>query len=404
MVFLPGRIRTPLTVEAYEARMVDTFREEKAGRKVTCTLCPAVLATGSLRSHLATQHDAHPCFIVKDLHRGPLLPPARYDAVLSVEDGKWRCPVPNCPQGREGHGCSNTSNLRWHFAYRHPSDTVAVRGTAFSKCQLCGLQVSPTVLGTPKHKTSKNYRRMAAMRHKHTIAEAGARALDHRFTAYGDELRRVDFFKYLGRLLAYNDCDSRVIHYNLRRARGVWGRISKVIAKESVPPTVAGMFYQAVVASVLLYGSKTWVVPPHDARALEGFNVECCRRITGMRPRKRGEKWVYTASVAVLKAIGVRTVEHYIRRRRHTIHQKIIDRPILKECRRSERRRGSPPHLSWWEQDMELDLDKKEEEVDDESGSDMDISESETEAEGVSIPPLNQRDPRERYMEQPDGR
>ena len=42
MIFLPGRIRTPLTVEAYEARMVDTFREEKAGRKVTCPLYPDV--------------------------------------------------------------------------------------------------------------------------------------------------------------------------------------------------------------------------------------------------------------------------------------------------------------------------------------------------------------------------
>ena len=84
MVFLPGRIRTPLTEEGYEARMVDTFREERAGRKVTCPICPDVLATGSLRSHLATQHDAHPCFIVKDSHLEPPLPPARYDAVLSL--------------------------------------------------------------------------------------------------------------------------------------------------------------------------------------------------------------------------------------------------------------------------------------------------------------------------------
>ena len=75
MVFLPGRIRTPLTAEAYGARMVDTFREEKVGRKVTCPLCPDVLASGSLRSHLATQHDAKPCFLIKDLQRGPLLSP-----------------------------------------------------------------------------------------------------------------------------------------------------------------------------------------------------------------------------------------------------------------------------------------------------------------------------------------
>ena len=68
--------------------------------------------------------------------------------------------------------------------------------------------------------------------------------------------------------------------------RGGWGHISKVIAKESVPSTVAGMFFQAVVATVLLYGSETWVVPPYDMRILKGFNIECCHRITRMWPLK----------------------------------------------------------------------------------------------------------------------
>ena len=58
-----------------------------------------------------------------------------------------------------------------------------------------------------------------------------------------------------------------------------------------MPAPIVGMFYQAVVAAVLLYGSETWVVPPHYLRALEGFHVEAARRITGMRPTKRGEKW-----------------------------------------------------------------------------------------------------------------
>ena len=200
------------------------------------------------------------------------------------------------------------------------------------------------------------------------------------------------------------------------------------------------MFYQAVVASVLLYGSETWVVPPHDARALEGFNVECCRRITGMRPRKRGETWTYPASATALKAAGVRTVEHYIRQRHHTIHRTIIDRPILEECRGSERRHGSPPHLNWWKQDMELDLGEEEEEDDGDNGFGTDdmlealpaapeeglnfnmaemlealpaasgvfnveaLAGALPTAVGVSIPPPPQRDPRERYMQRPDGR
>ena len=66
MVFLLGRIRTPLTAESYEARMDEEFRAEKTGRRVTCTICYASSAVGSLRSHLVTQHNVHQCFVIKD--------------------------------------------------------------------------------------------------------------------------------------------------------------------------------------------------------------------------------------------------------------------------------------------------------------------------------------------------
>ena len=91
-----------------------------------------------------------------------------------------------------------------------------------------------------------------------------------------------------------------------------WGRISLVIAKESVPPPVAGMFYQAVVAAVFLCGSETWAVLAYDLRALEGFHVEAARHLTNMRPAKRGETWVYPKSVSVLQATRVRKIAEYI--------------------------------------------------------------------------------------------
>ena len=111
------------------------------------------------------------------------------------------------------------------------------------------------------------------------------------------------------------------------------------------------MFYQAVVAAVLLYGSETWVVPRHDLRALEGFHVEAARRLTGMRPTKRGETWVYPKSVSVLRATRVRTIKEYIADRRRNILRTIADRPILEEYRGAERRQGIPPRLYSWKQD-----------------------------------------------------
>ena len=65
--------------------------------------------------------------------------------------------------------------------------------------------------------------------------------------------------------------------------------------------TVADMFYQAVVATVLLYGSESWVLPPSALKVLEGFHVEAGRRMTGMRPQQRtAGPWIYPQSVDVL--------------------------------------------------------------------------------------------------------
>ena len=117
------------------------------------------------------------------------------------------------------------------------------------------------------------------------------------------------------------------------------------------------MFYQAVVAAVLLYGSESWVVSAYDLRALEGFHVEAARRLTGMRPKKRGETWVYPKSADVLREARLKTIGEYIAKRRQTVLRAIADRPILEECRGAERLRGSPVRLSWWEQEFEEEVE-----------------------------------------------
>ena len=105
----------------------------------------------------------------------------------------------------------------------------------------------------------------------------------YRFTMYGtDELRQVKVFKYLGRMVSSVDNNVPAMRHNLKRARKVWARFSRMLAQEAVPAPVAGMFYQAVVAAVLLYGSKLWNLPPSGLKVLEGFHTEAIRCMTGM--------------------------------------------------------------------------------------------------------------------------
>ena len=57
MICVAGRICTPLDLDAYKARMPDLHRAERKGRKMDCPTCGKALAVGSLRSHLANQHN-----------------------------------------------------------------------------------------------------------------------------------------------------------------------------------------------------------------------------------------------------------------------------------------------------------------------------------------------------------
>ena len=67
-----------------------------------------------------------------------------------------------------------------------------------------------------------------------------------------------------------------------------------------------------------------------------------------------------------MRAAHLRTIRESIARRRQTVLQVIADRPILEECRRAERRQGSPTRTYWWEQEFveELSTEEEDEEED----------------------------------------
>jgi hypothetical protein len=46
------------------------------------------------------------------------------------------------------------------------------------------------------------------------------RTLERTFSANGEELERVEVFKYLSWLISHDDADNQAMRSNLRRARG----------------------------------------------------------------------------------------------------------------------------------------------------------------------------------------
>ena len=183
--------------------------------------------------------------------------------------GSYFCCVPGC-----GGLLTTPWNLRKHFADRHPWHLVDVPGEGvYPRCQECGMQTNPIVLGRG-HEMTDLCMLGAAKRRTHEAAVEAQRALDVRFTVDGVELEQVEAFKYLGRWLLFDDNDRRAINENLKKARKCWKRISRLLRAEGLPPRVAGMFYKAVVMAILLYGSKLWAVAPSALKRLEGFHMQ----------------------------------------------------------------------------------------------------------------------------------
>ena len=101
----------------------------------------------------------------------------------------------------------------------------------------------------------------------------------------------MEVFKYLGRVLAYDDGDTEAVCGNLKKARRVWARISRILKVKNASPRVCRMFYKATVQSVLLFGSETWCLAPAALKSLESFHVKATRRMTGMLPKLTSGRW-----------------------------------------------------------------------------------------------------------------
>jgi hypothetical protein len=89
------------------------------------------------------------------------------------------------------------------------------------------------------------------------------------------------------------------------------------------------MFYKAVVQSVLLYGSETWVMSPKMLSKLEGYHKESSCRLTGRTPvyHRWKDEWQYLPLGNALEEAGLFPIDEYITRRRNRIAECVAMRP-----------------------------------------------------------------------------
>jgi hypothetical protein len=113
--------------------------------------------------------------------------------------------------------------------------------------------------------------------------------------------------------------------------------VSRVLCRQGASPRVSAMLYQAIVQSVLLFGSDSWVLTESMIRLLKSFHHRMARQITGRRARfcRITQEWDGKISASV----GMSTIEEYISRWRKTIAEYIATRPIFQAASSASRRR-----------------------------------------------------------------
>ncbi len=198
---------------------------------------------------------------------------------------------------------------------QHPQDLmcILIEGSLpLPQCARCGLQTPVKDLGRRHHRTElcqRGWERKC----QHEAAVRSQQALEHTFGANGEELGRAEVFKYLGWLILFNDADNQAMGSNLRKAQGCWSQVSRVLRAENATPKTCGMFYKATVQAVLLHGSETWSLSPSSMIRLEGFHILAMWQMPGKRPEWNEDgSWMYPRLEDVLKAVGLKSIAHYV--------------------------------------------------------------------------------------------
>jgi hypothetical protein len=349
MICTPGYISSRQSDDAYKRRMTgsgESFKERQR-RKVVCPVCDASLAQSSLQHHLRVQHGQTTPVGHEPAPAVGL--PAEYLVSFPKTVTSIDCPIEGCP-GK----ATSRANLRAHFMHRHVKDTLIILDEGsfpHPRCEYCDMFVPrPAVYTThPNTAMCKN----GADRKRQRLAVAESRqAKEHVLMARGVPLETVSIFKYLGRLLSNTDEDWPAVYANLRKARKSWARISRILARDGATPRVSGMFYKAVVQSILLFGSETWVVTKPILQALEGFHKRVARRLSGKTPylcQATGE-WIYPPIDKALEEVGLWPIEKYIEKRQNTVADYVATRPIFELCTEAEWQSGSATSRRWWDQ------------------------------------------------------
>ena len=96
----------------------------------------------------------------------------------------------------------------------------------------------------------------------------------------GNTLKEVQDFTYLGSIISNNCSLDREINNRISRASAAFGQLTeRVYLNRNLKLPTKIRVYQAIVLSILLYGSESWTLYSKQLNKLNAFHMRCLRRM-----------------------------------------------------------------------------------------------------------------------------
>ena len=147
--------------------------------------------------------------------------------------------------------------------------------------------------------------------------------------------------------------DTKNIIEQIKRARGKWNSIARILKREGANARVMAKFYMTVVQAVLLYGADSWTITKQNWRRLQAFHNRAVRYMTGDHIRKKADgSWSYPNHEVLEKKCGLFPIETYIKRRRGTLRKYLEEnrKELLEEAIDSIPPSKNSCKILWWNQ------------------------------------------------------
>ena len=242
--------------------------------------------------------------------------------------------------------------MRTHFCSKHWADTVCIPAEypePYPHCELCGLQLPHASL-TPHHFHTKVCLDGQDRRRRRVAVQECKLAASARFLINGETLVQVPSFCYLGRIIHEDNSDWPALYHNIKKAQKRWGMVVRILEKDGATLHAKGMFYVAIIQSILLYGVETWTVTPTMMTVLGTFHNRVARQLAGKMAYRVRQTWVYPPLAEALYSVGLAPIQDYVRRRQASIEDYIATRPIMALCHATHPRPGASRAVRWWQQ------------------------------------------------------